>query len=195
MPKPREEEIVDGRRARTERSKQAFIDASLDLMEEGILIPTAQQISDRAGINIRSFFRHFEDMDTLFAVLDEQIRDSTEALFLGGERDGTLEERIQHAVERHAEGYELRSNMILSTAAKLWRSETLRKNYAHYQRGLRRDLDDWLPELKQLARDQREAVDAVTSFEMWHRLRYHQGLGKKASIAVIVGALHALVRG
>lgn len=194
MSKPREEEIVDGRRARTERSKRAFMDATVQLMEEGILIPTAQQISDKAGVNIRSFFRHFEDMETLFAVIDEHTRGSNEALFLGGDRDGTLEERIQHAVERHANGYELRRNMILSTAAQLWRSETLRKNYARYQRGLRSDLDDWLPELKQLSGDQREAVDAISSFEMWHRLCYHQGLSKKASIAIIVGALLALIR-
>jgi AcrR family transcriptional regulator len=195
MPEPREEENVDGRRARTARSKQAVIDATLELMEEGVLIPTAQQISDRAGVNIRNFFRYFEDMETLFATIDEQIRDANEALFLGGDREGDLEERILHAVERRADGYEERRNMILSTAALLWRYEILRKNYAHYQRGLRRDLDDWLPELKQLTRDQREAVDAVTSFEMWHRLRYHQGLGKKASVNVIIGTLHALVRG
>lgn len=186
-------EKLDGRRARTVRSRQAFIDATLGLMEEGVLIPTAQQISDRAGVNIRSFFRLFEDMETLFEVIDEQIRDSNEELFMGGDRDGTLEERILHAVQRHADGYELRRNMILSTAAQLWRSKTLRKNYARYQRGLRRDLDDWLPELKTLSSDEREAVDAVTSFEMWHRLRYHQGLSKKASISVIVGVLQSLV--
>ena len=194
MPKPVEEEKVDGRRARSQRSRQAVIDASLELMEEGTLIPTAQQIADRAGLNIRNLFRYFEDMEGLFAEIDEQTRDANEALFLGGDRDGTLEERILHAVERHADGYEERRNMILSTAAQSWRYEILRKNYARYQRGLRRDLDDWLPELKQLTRDQREAVDAVTSFEMWHRLRYHQGLGKKAAINVIVGTLHALVQ-
>jgi AcrR family transcriptional regulator len=183
-------EVVDGRRARSERSKQAIIDASLALMKEGKLIPTAQQISDKAGVGIRSFFRHFEDMETLFATIDEQIRDTTEALFLGGDRDGTLEERILHAVERYGEGYEKQRNMILSTAAQLWRSETLRKNYARYQRGLRKDLDDWLPELKQLTRSEREAVDAIASFEMWHRLRYHQGLGKQATIDVLVGLLN-----
>ncbi len=58
---------------------------------------------------------------------------------------------------------------------------------------LRKDQDDWLPELKQLPRNQREAVDAITSFEMWHRLRYHQGLGKKAAIDVLVGLLISLV--
>ena len=193
MAETAETEVVDGRRARSERSKQAVIDATLALMREGNLIPTAQQISDRAGVGIRSFFRHFEDMETLFATIDEQIRDNTEALFLGGDRDGTLEERILHAVERRADGYEIESNTILSTSAQLWRSETLRKNYARYQRGLRKDLDEWLPELKQLNRSEREAVDAIASFEMWHRLRYHQGLGKQAAIDVVVGALNSMV--
>jgi len=186
-------EVPDGRRARSERSKQAIIDASLALMEEGNLIPTAQQISDKAGVGIRSFFRHFEDMETLFATIDEQTRDTTEALFIGGDRDGTLEERILHAVERRAEGFEKQRNMILSTAAQLWRSDTLRRNYARYQRGLRKDLDDWLPELKQLTRSDREAVDAIASFEMWHRLRFHQGLGKASAIDVIVGLLNSLL--
>ena len=193
MSKVEKNEVVDGRRARRERSRQAIIDASLALMEEGVLIPTAQQISDRAGVGIRSFFRHFEDMETLFATIDEQTRENTEALFLGGDRDGTLEERILHAVERRADGYEVETNMILCTAAQLWRSEVLRSNYARYQRGLRKDLDDWLPELKRLKREQREAVDAIASFEMWHRLRYHQGLGKHTAIDVIVGLLNTLI--
>ena len=191
---PKQKVTIDGRRARTERSKQEIINATLALMEEGVLIPTAQQISDRAGVNIRSFFRHYDDMETLFATIDEQIRDSTEALFLGGDRDGPLEDRILHAVERRANGYEERSNMILSTAAQLWRSKTLRQNYARYQRGLRKDLSDWLPELEQLTRGQREAVDAIASFEMWHRLRYHQGLDRKAAVGVIVDTLHAVIR-
>ena len=195
MPESVEPEVVDGRRARSERSKQAIIDASLALMEEGNLIPTAQQISDKAGVGIRSFFRHFEDMETLFATIDEQNRNATEALYLGGDRDGTLDERILHAIERYGEGYEKQRNMVLSTSAQLWRSETLRKNYARYQRGLRKDLDDWLPELKQLTRSEREAVDAIASFEMWHRLRYHQRLSKQAAIDTVVGMLHALIEG
>lgn len=193
MSKSGQVEVVDGRRARSERSKQAIIDASLALMKEGNLIPTAQQISDKAGVGIRSFFRHFEDMETLFATIDEQNRDTTEALFLGGDRDGTLAERILHAVERRAEGYEVETNMILSTSAQLWRSETLRKNYARYQRGLRKDLNDWLPELNSLPREDREAVDAIASFEMWHRLRYHQGLSKKSSVKIVTNLLQGLI--
>ena len=185
--------VPDGRRLRSERSRQAILDASLALLEEGTLVPTAQQVSDRAGVGIRSFFRHFPDMATLFATIDEQSRESVEALFIGGDRDGTLEERILHAVEQHAEGYENQKNSIKSTAAQSWRYESLRRNYARYQRGLRKDLEDWLPELKSLSRAEREAVDAVASAEMWLRLREHQGLSKKHAIEVVVDMLTRLV--
>ena len=186
-------EAPDGRRLRSERSRQAIIDAVAELVEEGNLVPTAQQASERAGVGIRTVFRHFSDMESLFTEADLQSREATEALFVGGDRDGSTLERIQHAVERHAEGYEATWNTILSTHAQRWRYEVLRKNYARYQRGLRKDLDDWLPELKSLPRQQREAVDAIASFEMWHRLREHQGLGKKQSIEIVVGLLQALI--
>ena len=185
--------VVDGRKLRSERSRRAIIDAALALVEDGILIPTAQQISERAGVGIRSFFRHFEDMESLFAALDEQTRDSYEALFLGGDRDGTLEKRIVHAVECHSQAYEAAWSQILASQAQLWRSQTIRKNYARGQRGLRKNLQDWLPELKKLPKDQREAVDAVASFEFWHRLRAHQGLNRKKSSQIVTNLLKSLV--
>ncbi len=193
MPKEQPDSIPDGRRLRSERSRQAIIDAMLALMEEGNLVPTAQQVSDRAGVGIRSVFRHFSDMENLFAMADDQIREAAIALFAGGDRQGTLQERLRRAVERRAHGYEARRNTILSTQAQSWRYKILRENYARYQLGLRRDLDDWLPELKSLSRPRREAVDAVASFEMWHRLREHQGLSKKLSIEIVVDILQGLI--
>ena len=184
---------VDGRRRRSERSRKAIIDAALALMDEGILVATAQQIAERAGVGIRSFFRHFEDMESLSAAMDEQIRDFYEPLFLGGDRDGTIVERIEHAVERHADAYETVKNLMLATQAQRWRYEVLRKNYARNQRGLREDLNKWLPELKLLSRGRREAVDAVASFEMWHRLREHQGQSKKAGIEIVADLLKGLI--
>ncbi|MFT4520045.1 MAG: AcrR family transcriptional regulator [Halioglobus sp.] len=185
--------VADGRRQRSERSRQAIIDALLALMEEGNLTPTAQQTSDRAGVGIRTVFRHFNDMESLFATADEQTRDAGEALYLGGDRSGSLQERILHAVQRHADGFEAQRNIILSTSAQLWRFEILRKNYARYQKGLRKDLGNWLPELQHLSELDREAVDAVASFEMWHRLREHQGLSKETSTEIIVSVLSGLV--
>ena len=181
--------VVDGRRLRSERSRLAIVEAALALQNEGTLVPTAQQIADRAGVGIRSFFRHFEDMETLFEAADSHIRGSYEALFLGGDRSGTLEDRIDHAVERHAAAYESLSNIMLGTQAQLWRYNVLKKNYARNQRGLRQDLDNWLPELKKVDSDTREAIDAFASFEMWNRLRTHQKLSKKTAVGIIQGLI------
>jgi len=193
MSEKTEAKEVDGRRLRSERSRLAIIEAALALQEEGILVPTAQHISERAGVGIRSFFRHFEDMESLFQAADDHVRGSYEALFLGGDRDGTVAQRIEHAVERRAQAYESVSNMMLGTRAQLWRYEVLREKYARNQRGLRKDLEDWLPELKSLPRDKREAVDAIASFDMWHRLREHQGLSNKASVEIVTDLLMGLI--
>jgi AcrR family transcriptional regulator len=182
---PEREDKVDGRRLRSERSRLAFVDAALALQEEGVLVPTAQQIADRAGVGIRSFFRHFEDMESLFKAIDDHIRDSYEALFIGGDRSGTLEQRIDGMVRRRADAFESVTNITQGTRAQLWRYQTLRDAYARNQRGLRKDLDNLLPELHSLPDATRESIDAITSFEMWDRLRSHQGLNKAVSINLL----------
>ena len=185
--------VPDGRRLRSERSRQAIIDAAISLMDEGMLVATAQQVADRADVGIRSLFRHFSDMESLFQAVDDQIRGDYEALFLGGDRDGTVDERIQRMAERRAAAYEAVKTVVLATKAQLWRYDVLRKNYARNQRGLRKDLENWLPELLTDEPETRAAADAVASFEMWHRLRENQGLSRKRSIAVIVHMLTALI--
>jgi len=179
------DKVLDGRHLRSERSRSVIIEAMVALQEEGILVPTAQQVAERSGIHIRTLFRHFSDMEGLFEAADVQLRESYETPFLGGDREGTLEERIEHAVERHAEAYEKLRNLMLSVHAQLWRYEVLRKNHARSQRGLRRDLDDWIPELMNIPAWRREAIDAIASFEMWHRIRETQNMSKSAAIDII----------
>lgn len=184
--------VPDGRRLRSERSRQAIIDAAISLMNEDIQAATAQQIAERADVGIRTLFRHFSDMEALYQAVDDEIRADYEALFIGVERDGTLDERIQKMVERRAAAYEATNKMCLATKSQLWRSEVLRKSYARNQRGLRKDLESWLPELLTDDPETREAANAVASFDMWHRLREDQGLSQNRSIAVIVYMLTIL---
>jgi AcrR family transcriptional regulator len=193
MPKQQAGHIPDGRRLRSERSRQAIIEAMLSLVEEGVLIPTAQQVSERAGVGIRSVFRHFSDMESLYATADTRIRELYQGLFAGGNRKGTLEERLLHAVEQRALAYDAISNHLLSTKAQLWRHPILREQYARTQRQLRKDLDDWLPELGALDNAEREMVDAITSFEHWNRLREQQGLSRESSIDLTARLLRPIV--
>ena len=55
----------DGRLQRSERTRQALIEAYLDLLRENPQIPTAGEIAKRAGCSIGSVFERFSDFLTL----------------------------------------------------------------------------------------------------------------------------------
>ena len=183
----------DGRRQRSERSQTAIIEAALSLMDEGTLVPTAQQIADRAGVGIRSFFRHFADMDSLFLAADEMLLSSYEALFEVDDRTGTLSERVARAIDLYGNAFDQLRAIILCTQAQLWRSPKLRENYAWHQKRLRKELELWLPEVAALPKDRREALHAIASFDMWHRLREHQGLSPKATADIVTSLVTDLI--
>lgn len=58
---------VDGRLARSARTRTAVIDALIALHEEGDLSPTAVRVAARAGVALRTVYGHFADMESLYA--------------------------------------------------------------------------------------------------------------------------------
>lgn len=184
---------IDGRTLRGERNRQALIDAAMDLVNEGNLMPSAQEIAQRAGVGLRGVFRHFGDMEGLITALDESTRQSGEDRMAGGNRQGSLRERLLHAIEQHAMGYEENRNIFLATQARRWSSPVIRKNNDLGNQALRKDLEDWLPELKALSAHRREAVDAAASWEMWNRLRDHQKKDVDAAIDILYDMIKTLM--
>src|SRR5437899_7127839 len=53
---------IDGRRLRSERTRQFIIEAYLALLSENSKVPTAAQIAERAGYSVRSLFERFPDL-------------------------------------------------------------------------------------------------------------------------------------
>lgn len=84
---------VDGRRARSERSREAMADALLDLLKSGDLQPSSALIAERAGVTQRTLFNQFGDMDSLVsAVAQRQIQRIFHLVPVAG--TGTLGERV-----------------------------------------------------------------------------------------------------
>jgi AcrR family transcriptional regulator len=187
-------QLHDGRRLRSERSRKAMIDAALELIEDGNYAPTAKQISARAGVGIRSFFRQFEDMDQFFAAVDEQTVGSFWERFLHeGDREGALTERLDSIVATYGKAFEDHRSLLLATKSLRWSSRVLKENYERYQQISRANKEHWLPEIRQLPLDERELADAYLSFEMWHRLRDIQGLSCESTETLILKALENLL--
>ena len=187
------ENKVDGRTRRGERNREALLDAAYDLIVEGNLAPSSQEIAQRAGVGLRGIFRHFGDMEGLRAALDERTTSQGAARFAGGNREGSFRERLLHAVERHATAYEANDNFFRAMQVERWKSEVLRKSYDRDNHRLRKDFEDWLPELKSLSPHRREAVDAAASFETWHRLREYQHQDIEAAIDIIYDMIKVLI--
>lgn len=55
----------DGRRQRSQRSRQKILEAMWAIMLDGDMDPSAAEIAEKAGVGLRSVFRHFEDMETI----------------------------------------------------------------------------------------------------------------------------------
>ena len=99
-------ETADGRILRSERSREAIVRATLALVGQGALRPTAEQVAEEAGVGIRTVFRHFSDMDSLFSEMNARLRETAGPLLVGGERSGSVEERARRAIACRVAMYE-----------------------------------------------------------------------------------------
>jgi AcrR family transcriptional regulator len=163
-------------------------------MREGNLVPTAQMISDRAGVPIRTFFRHYPDMESLFHAVDEAMKPEYQRIFNETKSEGSLSERIAGVVELHAKSWQQNKAVLKSTKAQLWRYQVLRDNYARVNRYMKKDLTTRIPELNEVSSETREAVEALISSEMWERLREHQKLSRAKSIRIISQSIELILR-
>lgn len=167
----------DGRLLRSERSRESIVQATFELVGQGELRPTAEQVAEAAGVGIRTVFRHFSDMESLFAEMNARLRESAVPLSRGGRREGNLEDRVRGLVHQRTELYEHIAPYRRAAGISRWRSEFLQKQETSFVREMRTDLQDWLPEIADGPPELLEAVDCAVSFETWDRLRSQQRLG------------------
>ena len=176
---------LDGRLLRSERSRQLIIAAMIELVGEGNLIPTAQQVAERADVGIRSVFRHFDDMDSIFETTNTLMLKVTKPLFVGGDRSGAIEVRILHATEQLTNGYASAKNFMLSGQIRMWNTPVIKKNYILNQQRIQKELEDWIPEILSLSELGKQSAYALSSFDYWLQLREVQNVTNKDCIEII----------
>ena len=158
-----------------------------------MLRPTAQQVAEAAGVGIRSVFRHFADMDGLFAAMDARLQADSLPLLRGEPTEGSVEKRARALVERRIAFFEKIAPFKRSGTIQRWRSEFLRNQHAVLVRRLRADLLRWLPELRRAPSEVLESLDLALSFEAWDRLRSDQRLGRERARDAILCTVLALL--
>jgi AcrR family transcriptional regulator len=194
LPGARTEPPRDGRARRAARSRRSIVRALFELVGEGTLQPTAQQVADRAGVTIRTVFRHFRDTEALFAEMGARLQAEVGPILAGDGPTAGLEARARALVQRRVALFERMAPYKRAANLQRPRSRFLRERHAELVRDLRADLIRRLPELAGAPDDLVEALDLVTSFEAWDRLRVEQRLGRERARAALERLARSLVR-
>ena len=68
-------ESEDGRKRRSERSREQIIEAMFELVAQGELDPGAARIAEVANVSLRTVFRHFEEVDGLYQEMNRRVKE------------------------------------------------------------------------------------------------------------------------
>jgi AcrR family transcriptional regulator len=185
----------DGRRHRSQKSQARIVNAMLELVAQGNLEPSADQIADIAKVGRRSVFRHFSDMDTLYREIHNSIAATMGSIVLQPFQATDWAGRVLELVDRRALGFEKMKPFLLAGQVHRHRSEFLKTSHAQFVELLRRILLGILPKPAAANPVLVEALDMLLSFESWSRLREDQGLSVAKSKRVLNQAIELLLQG
>jgi len=192
---------IDGRRLRSERTKQLIIEAFLALLREHQEMPTAVQIAERAGYSVRSIFERFPDLNALrVAATDYSL---AQALALAPPRHADAADRqtrVRSQVETRAHTCE-RGVALWRVLLRFADQDETGQLKARVARGrettVRRIELMYKPELSTLTEVDRQqlliALEALTDMESWARMRELHGLSFEEGCEVWVHAIERLL--
>ncbi len=192
---------ADGRRLRRERGRAAVTEAMIELVLDGHVPPTTEELAERADVSVASVFRYFDGLDDLRRAATTLYFERYGHLFdIDRIGDGPRRDRIARFVDARLELYSVAEQM-----GRLIRyrahdaggaNETLGRLRAMYADQVRHHFDVELSELDRTARDDLvTAISVLTSFESWVQYRDHHRLDDRrirhawtTSLTALIGA-------
>ena len=189
---------IDGRRLRSERTKQLIMEAFLALLRENPVMPTAAQIAERAGYSVRSIFERFPDLDALRVATADYSMAQSAALAPPRNVEGDRQTRIKSQVETRAGTCE---RGIALWRVLLFNSSESEELKLRVRVGRQRTIDRfeimYQPELSTLGDVERKylliALEALTDIESWARMREFFGLSFAEACAVWILAIDRML--
>jgi AcrR family transcriptional regulator len=182
----------DGRRRRSQDSRARIVSAMVDLVREGEIAPSAADVAARAGVGLRSVFRHFKDMESLYREITDVIEAELRAVVARPFKGATWRERVLELIDRRSGGFEQIAPMRRASDARRHGSAVLQDDHARLALTLREILRAQLPR-GAVDRPTFEALELLLSYEAWTRLRVEQGLGAAEARKVLRGAVRRLI--
>jgi AcrR family transcriptional regulator len=190
---------LDGRLARSQRTRGAIVDALIALLEAGSVQPTVEDIAAHAGVAPRTVVQHYPDREALFAAVSERRQPQVDALMGSVSDQGPAQARVDALVEQRVRLYEWigpvrRAALLMepfseNVHAALEGARAVKR--AEAVRVFAREIAAVEGACDRAALQ--SAIAAVVSFSAWDVLRTQQGLEVEGARAAMRRALAALV--
>ncbi len=183
----------DGRRLRSAASRRRIVEAMRDLIREGTISPRAEEVAARADVGLRSVFRHFDDMESLYREIGDLILVDVAPMLELPPPSGTADEILEEMIERRAKLFERIMPFRVAADMNAHRSPFLADDRARMNTAFRDIMRSALPAAIRKDRVLVDALDAVLSFDFWRRLRLDQRLSISQARRVVEAAAAPLI--
>jgi AcrR family transcriptional regulator len=183
---------TDGRKLRSLASRERIIEALIALIDEDVDLPSAENIAARAGVGLRSLFRHFGDMDSLYAAVMERI--GRRYLYMMEPYHNTgWPDQVRESLARRMTLFQ--GGLGYRRAADLYRSglNPVRIGRRTFDQMMRARLESVVPEALRNETLWFEQLDQWLSLDCYANLRDRRGMDHADAAAVITVAVEALV--
>ncbi len=184
---------VDGRRERGRSSHKRIVEAMMELIVGGDLAPSAARVAEEAGIGLRTVFRHFDDMDSLYAEITATITEQVMPIVFAPYPDQSWRANIRELVRRRIRVFETTLPFRLAANIKRYQSPFLMGQYSKVVMLERELILRLLPGHVLSDRINVEALCAALSFQNWRVLRHDQSLSVEDAGTVMGQMVDALI--
>ena len=185
--------MFDGRKVRRHKNRHRIVAAMLELVRAGAISPRAEEVAERAGVGLRTVFRHFDDMDSLYREMAEAMRQELQPLVSAPLGSPDWNGKIDEMVVRRAILFERAMPFKNAADVHRHRSRFLREDYETMRAAERNALETALPAALRKKREFFEALDQALCFSTWQHLRRDQKLTQDQARQTVEFAVHALV--
>lgn len=189
---------MDGRAARSHRTRRAILDAMRALHAEGDLRPTVPRIAARAGVSLRTVWQQFADREALLIEAVRRDREIQRSLVTRIDPEQPLAVRVEAFVAQRAR--------VLEEMTPTWRaarihqpfSDELQHDRKRRNAGGRAEVEQvFAPELAQLPAEQRDrlvdALHAISLWSFWETLRTDLELSPLGAREILISTFTAVL--
>jgi TetR/AcrR family transcriptional regulator of autoinduction and epiphytic fitness len=185
---------LDGRAARSAKTRNAIADAMLDLLTEGHSRPTAKEIAERASVSVRSVYVHFDDLEDLFCVAAKRHFARIAPMLTPVPSTGSLEERAEALVHQRIRLYAKAGAVGRATRISAETSPTLARVLRDARTLNTNDLARvFRVELARLDAPKRAqtlgVLDVLSSAATWQTLREQYALSVDDAVQCIIDSI------